>query len=146
VKKLFTQKEIGQIATDVIELISKKRNSAGATVLALSGDLGAGKTTLVQAIAKELGIKKKLASPTFVLLKSYAIPNGGEWEELQHIDAYRLEDPDHIQHIRFKDLVDETGNLIIVEWPEQLGKHLPKHAHLVKLKHSKKEGMREIHF
>jgi tRNA threonylcarbamoyladenosine biosynthesis protein TsaE len=143
-KKIFSKKDISAIADMVMAHIKKHRNKNDATVVALSGDLGAGKTTLVQAIAKELGIRRKLVSPTFVLLKSYKIPKGGEWSELHHIDAYRLTDPKHIKHIRFEEISTESRNLIIIEWPEQVGKYLPKHAVKIELSHDSSENFRKI--
>ena len=74
-----------------------------ATIVALSGDLGAGKTTFVQALAKELGVDTTVQSPTYVLMKSYSLPEGlNPWgakrrfKRLIHIDAYRLENPSEL--------------------------------------------------
>ena len=64
-RKIFTEKDIKGIADMVIAHALKHRNKTGATVVALSGELGAGKTTLTAAIGKQLGIKQKMASPTF---------------------------------------------------------------------------------
>jgi tRNA threonylcarbamoyladenosine biosynthesis protein TsaE len=72
-KKVFTENEIPAIAELVIQYIVKHKNKDGATIVALSGDLGAGKTTVTKEIANLLGIKDKVISPTFVLLKSYKL-------------------------------------------------------------------------
>ena len=95
-------------------------------LLTLSGPLGAGKTTLVQALAHELGIKAEPRSPTFSLLRSYALPEERNGiRRLVHVDAYRLESPAELAHLGFDDLLADTGNLIVVEWPERVEELLP---------------------
>ena len=95
-----------------------------ATVLLLQGDLGSGKTTFTQALARELGVKNQLTSPTFVLMKSYEIsPTATERfhlsvKNLVHIDAYRLTSGADLRNLGWDDLVNDPNNLIIVEWPE----------------------------
>lgn len=78
-------------------------------VFTLTGDLGAGKTTLTQGIAKGLGIEKTVSSPTFTILKIYK----GRMN-LYHFDAYRLEDLD--QDLGFEEMIDGDG-LTVIEWP-----------------------------
>jgi tRNA threonylcarbamoyladenosine biosynthesis protein TsaE len=81
-------------------------------VVTLSGSLGSGKTTLVQALGKYLGVTSRVISPTFTLMKIYPLPKG----RLLHLDAYRL---DSLQGIG---LEDETGSdtITMIEWPEKL--------------------------
>lgn len=87
-------------------------------LITLSGDLGAGKTTLTKAIGKALGVKKVINSPTFTILKTYqgAIP-------LYHIDAYRLEGI--TQDLGFEEYFDADG-VCIIEWPQYIASSLPK--------------------
>ncbi|EFV02861.1 hydrolase, P-loop family [Pseudoramibacter alactolyticus ATCC 23263] len=81
----------------------------------LTGDLGAGKTTLMQGIASGLGLDARVTSPTFALVNAY----GRDEEAVYHMDLYRLEDMDELMEIGFEDfLADET--LIFVEWPDLL--------------------------
>lgn len=141
-RKVFTEKDIKGIADMVIKHAMKHRNKTGATVVALSGELGAGKTTLTAAIGKQLGIKQKLASPTFILLKSHKIKNTN-WKALHHIDAYRLTKPAEVNHINWEELTADPDNLIFLEWPEQIGEFLPKKAIRMTLKH-KDKNTREI--
>jgi tRNA threonylcarbamoyladenosine biosynthesis protein TsaE len=81
-------------------------------VVALSGSLGSGKTTLVQSLAKYLGVTTRVTSPTFTLMKIYQLPKG----RLLHVDAYRL---DTLQALG---LDDETGDdtITMIEWPEKI--------------------------
>ncbi len=141
-KKIFTEKEIPEIAELIIKHIIKHRNKAGATLVALSGDLGAGKTTVTKQVAKLLGIKAPVISPTFVILKSYGLTKK-DWKKFHHIDAYRLEKPKEASRIGWEALITDPGNVIFLEWPEQLGELLPKKHILVSLKH-KDETKREL--
>ncbi len=94
----------------------------GATVIALHGDLGAGKTTLTQYIARALGVKEDVQSPTFVIQKSYNISKG-EFKRLVHIDAYRIEKPEEFNALRIEETLRDGDSLVIVEWPKQGGEH-----------------------
>ncbi len=137
-KKIFTQKEIPEIAKEVIKIISSKNSPDKATVLALSGDLGAGKTTLTQAIARELGVKENVISPTFILIKNYEIKNK-TFNKLVHIDAYRFEHENELLKLGWEELIADSKNLILVEWPEKVSKIIPKGAIWIKLKHIDEE-------
>lgn len=141
-KKVFSEAEIPEIADLVIEHILKHRNPKQATIVALSGDLGAGKTTLTKAIARLLGITRPVISPTFVLLKSYTLTKK-QWKLFHHIDAYRFEEPAQVHKIGWESLVNDPANVIFLEWPEQLGTLLPKKHISLSLKHTK-TGKREI--
>lgn len=102
-----------------------------ATIIGLSGDLGSGKTAFTKAFAAALGIKEEILSPTFVLAKFYPLL-GKPWKELVHIDAYRIEDENELSTLRFNEMVGDPKKLIILEWPEQLGKHYPSFASTLK--------------
>lgn len=95
-------------------------------IIALTGDLGAGKTTFVQGFAKGLGIKDKIISPTFVLMREHKIPNTDT--VFYHLDLYRLEEPIDIVNIGLKDLIQNPENIILIEWSEKLGENLPHNA------------------
>jgi tRNA threonylcarbamoyladenosine biosynthesis protein TsaE len=97
---------------------------AGATLVTLSGELGAGKTAFVKAVAGAFGIDADVTSPTFVLMKSYPITNGA-FKTLVHIDAYRLKNGGELSALRFHELLQDTGNLILLEWPEKVPDGLP---------------------
>lgn len=103
---------------------SLQPRSNRATLVTLQGDLGAGKTTFVQSVARALGVTEHVTSPTFVLAKSYDL-SGQPFERLVHIDAYRLKDGDELSGIRFENLMQDSGNLVMLEWPEVVYEALP---------------------
>lgn len=113
-----------------------------ATVVALQGDLGAGKTTFTQAVGEILGIKENMASPTFVIEKIYAISWEG-FKNLIHIDAYRIEKEEELLHLGWEKIVAEPENLIFIEWPENVKGLIPEDARKVLLKFVD-ESTREI--
>lgn len=108
-----------------------------ATVLALSGELGAGKTTFVKALAVALGVTEHITSPTFVIMKTYPLKNQA-YARLIHIDAYRLKSAEELRVLGFDALASDRGNLICIEWPERLEGILPADA--VPLAFSYSEG------
>ena len=105
-----------------------------ATVVALWGDLGAGKTTLSQYLAKSFGVEEDVVSPTFVIMKIYPLADE-KFSRLVHIDAYRFEHPDEAATIRLHEIVADPKNLILIEWQELLGDRLPDHRIDVKIAH-----------
>ena len=92
----------------------------GAAIVALSGDLGAGKTTFTQALAKTLGVLEPVVSPTFSIMKCYELVNHKHFDRLIHIDAYRIEDLSEIGPLRFQELFVQPRTLICIEWPENI--------------------------
>jgi len=99
--------------------------SDSATVVGLFGNLGAGKTTFVQYVAEILGVEGPVTSPTFVILKNYPL-NPKPYTLLVHIDAYRLKNGEELKKLGFKELLNNPGNLILIEWPENVTEVLPK--------------------
>ena len=99
-----------------------------ASILALRGDLGAGKTTFVQTIAHELGVKETVTSPTFVIMKKYPLTDQ-VFKSLIHVDAYRLKDSHELKVLGWDELVANPSNLICIEWPESVGSLIPPVAH-----------------
>lgn len=96
----------------------------GATLVTLSGELGAGKTAFTKAVAKTLGVEESVTSPTFVLEKIYQL-SGQKFERLIHIDAYRLEKGSDLKPLGFDELMENPKNLIFLEWPERVAHGLP---------------------
>ena len=88
-----------------------------ATVIALIGELGAGKTTFVQKFARACGITEPVLSPTFVILKKYG--------NLIHIDAYRLENSHELEKLGIHDLMADPNNVILIEWADRVADILP---------------------
>jgi tRNA threonylcarbamoyladenosine biosynthesis protein TsaE len=98
-------------------------------ILELSGPLGAGKTTFVQALARELGSKTEPKSPTFALVRSYALPKSAANRapiRLVHVDAYRIEKPEDIVTLGLDELLAEPGTIMAIEWPENIATWLSR--------------------
>ena len=101
----------------------------GPSVAALYGDLGSGKTTFVQFLAQALGIKEKVLSPTFVILKTFVLPKKiGQFKFLTHVDSYRLKSAKDLLDLGLKDLLADKENITVIEWPEKIEKYLPKNT------------------
>ncbi len=117
-------------------------------ILALSGPLGAGKTTFVQVLAKALGVKEQPRSPTFSLLRAYTLPKEHRGiKRLVHIDAYRLETAADVYALDLEGELAEPGTIIALEWPEQLGDALEKlGVNMLKLEiRPTTDGIRTVH-
>jgi len=140
-KKTFSENEIGKVAEEILASLGKEER---ATIVALAGDLGAGKTTLSRAIAQKLGVTENVISPTFVIMKSYPIRKGAH-KNLVHIDAYRLDSHHELEKLGWGELAADPENLILIEWPEKVAELIPTHAHRILLEH-KEESLREIDF
>ena len=122
-----------QLDEFVADFIAKLPNITAekAVVFGLEGDLGAGKTTFVQAVARALGVTEQITSPTFVIAQNYNTTHS-VFKKLTHIDAYRLEDETK-DTIGFGELVQEPGTLILVEWPQYVPGGLPEGARTIRL-------------
>lgn len=96
----------------------------GENVIGFSGNLGAGKTTFIKYLLKSLGVEQNVISPTFVLRRDYDLRGASRPANVIHIDAYRLEDPNHIYQVISKEELENKNNLILIEWPEKIDKNL----------------------
>ena len=113
-----------KIAKDFIEKISVGFYE-NALVVGLYGDLGSGKTTFTQAIAKIFNIKEDVTSPTFVIEKIYDIKHK-DFKKLIHIDAYRLDSAKELSALDWERTLGDSKNIIFIEWPERVLEVLPK--------------------
>lgn len=129
-----SKKETSEIAKKFLEEIIGKKRHKGAQVVGLSGNLGAGKTAFVQAAAKHLGVKNKVVSPTFVIVKKYVLKNK-KHKYLFHLDAYRLKNERELRELGWLEILKNPENLIFIEWPENVAKALPKKTHRVRIAH-----------
>ena len=101
-------------------------NGNHATLITLSGELGAGKTSFTQGLAKALGSTELITSPTFVLQKIYTLPeNKTPFKILVHVDAYRLEGEHSLYPLEFIELYKNPETLMVLEWPEIVINQLP---------------------
>lgn len=119
-------------------------NLKGGEVLALYGDLGAGKTTFTKGLAEELRVEENITSPTFVMLKKYpAKLSGGQKVELVHIDAYRVETIEDIKSVGIEDFLNRNDVVMVIEWAEKIKEILPNDVIDINFKYID-ENTREI--
>lgn len=102
-------------------------NFKGGEILALQGELGSGKTSFTKGIAQALNIKKRVCSPTFVILNQYQVKSrlNKNIKFLYHIDAYRLKTKRDLENIGFFDIINDPESLIVIEWADKIKKYLP---------------------
>ena len=143
-KKEFQIHELPEIVGGIVQKATELRTPSLATVIALSGDLGAGKTTLSRELAKQLGVEHSITSPTFVIMKQYPA-HIGPWKTLVHIDAYRLNSTEELRKLSWQELCEDPQNLILIEWPEKVPEAIPAHSLRITLEHSS-ETIREIQY
>lgn len=131
---------------------SLRRASRGG-VLLLSGPLGAGKTTFVQALAEELGVTETVNSPSYTIAAEYAVTGHPTITRLVHIDLYRLAQEEAVQDVAVQAVLDEVGEpgrLTVIEWAERLPvKSLRDHGargRWIRFQHGATEGERLVDF
>jgi len=160
-----TQKLGENLAKKILEPGVQK----SAVVLGLQGNLGGGKTTFLQGFAKGLGIDEKILSPTYVIQKRFSLPslrghnnarsnpkaqiasspeaprNDDNFTNFYHIDCYRINKPEEILELGWKEIILDPKNIVVVEWPEKIKKFLPKQTMFLDFKFVN-ETQREISF
>lgn len=109
-------------------------------VVGLSGELGAGKTTLVRAIAAGLGVRQAVTSPTFALVHRY----DGAGCTVYHVDGYRLRRPSEAADLGFDEMAREADAVILVEWPERFDAALPALTHRIRLAYLDDPSLRRL--
>ncbi len=149
------------------KILSEKTNRESALIIGLTGDLGSGKTTFAQGLAKGLGIKQKIISPTFVILKNFKITKKSKilnpksqtnpkskiqtkhrfqninFQNFIHIDAYRLENSNELVDLSWNEIIKNPRNIILIEWADRVKKILPKNHIKINFK-SMDKNKREI--
>lgn len=95
-------------------------SSSAPLIVAVSGDLGTGKTTLAQSICRGYGVTEEVTSPTYALVHQYSAPRS----EVYHIDLYRLDSAGQLTNLGWDDII-QSDALVIVEWPDRAGDRLP---------------------
>ncbi len=128
-------KYISKSDTETKSIAVKLAKESNCNIFALTGELGAGKTIFVQGFARGLGIKDKIISPTFVLIRQHPIPN--TTRILYHADLYRLADTKDFKQLGLEEIWSNPNNIILIEWAEKIRSLLPKDA--VRIKISKKD-------
>ena len=110
--------ELDNAATQFLEL------AGDYAVIAFSGEMGAGKTTFIQALCRNLGVKVEVNSPTFSLVNEYFTPVGNS---IFHFDLYRIETPDELFDMGYEEYF-YSGSLCLIEWPEKARNLIPDDA------------------
>ena len=137
-------KEMKVFAIDFLNKLAP--TAGGAVIIGLRGELGAGKTTFTQICARLLGVSESVTSPTFVILKKYALDKnalGGKFSFFIHIDAYRLKGGKELDVLGWQVIISDPKNLIMIEWPELVSDAMPTHTRYIDFKHVN-ETMREV--
>jgi len=110
--------EIDQAAQSFLKAMGEAR------VIAFSGEMGAGKTTFIQALCRKLGVTAEVNSPTFSLVNEYFTPDG---HSIYHFDLYRIEDPAELFDMGYEEYFF-SGELCFIEWPEKASHLIPEEA------------------
>ena len=153
--------ETQRIASDFAKMLFKLETVncklETSIIITLEGELGVGKTTFIQAFAEALGVHEKVKSPTFVLMKDYPITNylpdrqaGAlriektirnpqsaihEFRKLYHLDCYRLRDYKDLKVLGIQNILNNSGNIVLIEWAERVTEILPKQHWVVHIDH-----------
>lgn len=104
-----------------------KTKTKAAFIIGLEGDLGGGKTTFLQGFARGLGIKQKILSPTFVIMRKYKIQNARyKIQNFYHIDCYRIQKSKEILNLGFKEILFNPQNIVAIEWANRIKEIMPR--------------------
>jgi tRNA threonylcarbamoyladenosine biosynthesis protein TsaE len=140
--------EVREVVTDSAAATQAAGQALGAAVqpgqvIALRGNLGAGKTTFVQGLARGLGVSARVASPTFVLVNEYT---GASGVRLAHVDTYRLgvAAMDEAEGMGIEELLEDAGTVVAIEWADRVLELLPEDILLVELEYGRGEDQRFI--
>lgn len=136
-------KQTQKLGKDFANKILKSSPRNRAVVLGLRGNLGGGKTTFLQGFAKGLGVKEKILSPTFVIMKRFTLKN--KFKNFYHIDCYRLKNYEDVLDLGIEEIIKNPENIVAIEWPERIKKALPKEMTTINFKFIDK-NKREIIF
>ncbi|MBI4138174.1 MAG: tRNA (adenosine(37)-N6)-threonylcarbamoyltransferase complex ATPase subunit type 1 TsaE [Candidatus Wildermuthbacteria bacterium] len=143
-----------RIAQKIAERCAAQKPGKRAMVIALEGDLGAGKTAFAQGFAKGLGIAEKVLSPTFVIIKSYKIPlyagqgkhatlprwsGQAGYKLLYHLDCYRLKSGEDLVSLGWQEILNNPQAIIMLEWADRVKSVLPPRAYWARFSHSREE-------
>ena len=124
----------GRLAVTEEELFAWGRGLGAAStpplIITVSGELGAGKTTLIQAICRGYGVEEPVTSPTFALVHEYRAPRS----TVYHLDLYRLKSEAELTNIGWDEIMDAEA-LVMIEWPERAGGRLPRNHVPISLQH-----------
>lgn len=112
--------ETKKIAIEFASILAK------GDVVFLYGDLGFGKTTFAQGLAEGLGIKKRIISPTFVIVRTYELKT--HHSKLYHVDLYRISSVSELKGLGLEEILNDKESIVVIEWPEKIQEKLPKNT------------------
>ena len=132
IKQTTSAEQTKKLGEEMGEEILAMRKSSHAVVLGLEGELGSGKTTFVQGLAKGLGIKERVLSPTFLVIKEFELHHTKK-TMLYHIDCYRLQSPQELLDLGFKSILANPKHVVVIEWADKVAEILPKDTKWMRL-------------
>lgn len=136
------QKLAASIATKIVAAPPDKE----AKVIALTGDLGAGKTTFSQGFLKALGVRRRIISPTFLIVRPYSLSVARtNFTRAFHIDCYRLKHADELQALGLSEMLSNPKHIVLIEWPELVASLLPRGVMTIDLEHSRSGEGRTVY-
>lgn len=140
-----TKKFAARLAREIIGAHPPKIgvNPRRATVVALIGDLGAGKTTFTQGFSRGLGLRRRITSPTFLLVKRLRV-KGKRFNSLFHIDCYRLQNAKELPPLGIKKILRDPKNIVLIEWADKIKKLLPRETIWIHFTHGGAEHERHV--
>lgn len=124
-------------------LLAKALLNRGVRIFALTGNLGSGKTTFAQGVAKALGIRRRITSPTFIIMNHHKIPRS-QLLNFYHIDTYRLHSGKELKELGLPKILKDKNNIVVIEWAEKVKRLLPKNATRIHFSHHKDSKKRVI--
>jgi tRNA threonylcarbamoyl adenosine modification protein YjeE len=128
------------------EILFTKLGNEKAVVLGLVGELGAGKTAFTKEFIKTAGVKEKVSSPTFLIMRGFDLKSKKTcFKKIYHIDAYRIE-PEDLLKLGLKEIINDPENIVMVEWADKVRKIMPRGTFWINFKHGKNENERNITF
>jgi tRNA threonylcarbamoyladenosine biosynthesis protein TsaE len=118
------------------EALAKEIIKAGkgekARTIGLTGDLGGGKTTFLQGFAVGLGVRERVLSPTFVIMKKFRVGKKGPLRFFYHLDCYRIKGAEDLTELGFEEIIENSENIVATEWADKTKKLLPEDAFFIK--------------
>ena len=123
---VYTLDELGDVAEFIYGLLN------GTRIVALTGELGAGKTSLTQAVLQKAGVQDTIQSPTFTYVSCYT---GSHGRRYYHFDLYRLKSLEEFIDAGFTDYLNEPGSYVFIEWPEIVQSLLTENVCFIALDH-----------
>lgn len=108
--------------------------SSGATIFALVGDLGAGKTTFSKKFLKSIGVMQHVQSPTFSIMQSYPV-SFLSYEKVFHLDVYRIEHLNELEVLHIEDVLKNKKHIVLIEWADKVREIIPQDATWIHFEH-----------